>query len=205
MRVGLLGGVFNPPHIGHLVCAQEAHDQLGLDRLLLVPVGEAPHRAVEDDPGGDFRAAMCERAVEGDDRFAVSRVEVERTGPSYTADTLRLLSAERPADTHFLVLGADQAANLPRWHAPEEVLRLAVVAVAEREGARREEIRRTVSALAGAERIGFFDMPRIDVSSSLVRERVAVGRPVRYLLPDGVREMIEARGLYRQSAGVGAE
>jgi nicotinate-nucleotide adenylyltransferase len=205
MRVGLLGGVFNPPHLGHLVCAQEAHDQLGLDRLLLVPVGAAPHRVIGDDPGGDYRAAMCERAVAGDDRLSVSRIEVERVGPSYTADTLRTMSAERPADTHVLVLGADQAATLPRWHEPEEVLRLAVVAVAEREGARREGVRRAVSGLAGAERIGFFDMPRIDVSSSLVRERVAVGRPVRYLVPDGVAEMIEARGLYRASAGVGAE
>lgn len=205
MRVGVLGGVFNPPHLGHLVCAQEAHDQLGLDRVVLVPVGEAPHRAVEDDPGGTVRAEMCERAVARDHRLSVSRLELERPGPSYTVDTLRAFHEESPSDTLVLILGADQAARLPRWHAPEEVLRLAVVAVAERAGARREEVRSAVEGLAGAERIGFFHMPRIDISSSFVRERAAVGRTVRYVVPDAVAALIEERGLYyRASAAVGA-
>lgn len=204
MRVGILGGVFNPPHLGHLVCAQEAYDQLRLDGVVLVPVGEAPHRAVEGDPGGEVRVEMCERAVAGDGRLSVSRIEVERPGPSYTADTLSALHEEAPDDALVLILGGDQAASLPTWHAPGVVLRLAVVAVAERAGARREEVRRAVSGLAGAERVGFFDMPRIDLSSSLVRERAAVGRAVRYLVPDGVADLIEERGLYRTSPRVGA-
>lgn len=203
-RVGVLGGVFNPPHLGHLLCAQEAHDQLGLDRLMLVPVGKAPHREVENDPGPQVRAAMCERAVAGDNRFSVSRMEVERPGASYTVDTLRALASGAPGDSLVLVLGADQAASLPGWRAPEEVLRLAVVAVAERGGERRDEVRAALSGLAGAERVGFFDMPRVDISSSLVRERAAVGRPVRFLVPDAVAEMIEEQGLYRASTGVGA-
>jgi nicotinate-nucleotide adenylyltransferase len=203
VRVGLLGGVFNPPHLGHLVCAQEAHEQLGLDRVVLVPVGEAPHRAVEDDPGGAVRVEMCERAVAGDERLSVSRVELDRAGPSYTVDTLRALRERAPDDSLVLILGADQAASLPGWRAPEEVLRLAVVGVAERAGARREEVRRAVEGLAGAERVGFFEMPRIDISSSLVRERAAVGRTARYLVPDGVAALIEERGLYRTSAAVG--
>ncbi|HEV2074677.1 MAG TPA: nicotinate-nucleotide adenylyltransferase [Thermoleophilaceae bacterium] len=205
MRVGILGGVFNPPHIGHLVCAQEAHEQLRLDRVLLVPVGEAPHRSVEGDPGAEARAELCERAVAGDERFRVSRIEVERPGPSYTLDTLRELSERSPQDSLVLILGADQVAGLPEWRGPEEVLRLAVVAVAEREGARREEVRRATAGLRGAERIGFFAMPRIDVSSTLVRERAAAGRPVRYLVPHPVAEVIEQRGLYRSEQAVGAE
>lgn len=205
MRVGILGGVFNPPHIGHLVCAQEAHEQLRLDRVLLVPVGEAPHRSIEGDPGGETRAELCERAVAGDERFRVSRIEVDRPGPSYTLDTLGELAERSPQDSLVLILGADQAASLPEWRGPEEVLRLAVVAVAEREGGRREEVRRATAGLRGAERIGFFAMPRIDVSSTLVRERAATGRPVRYLVPDAVAELIEEGGLYRSERAVGAE
>lgn len=205
MRVGILGGVFNPPHLGHLVCAQEAFVQLRLERVLFVPVGEAPHRSVEEDPGGGTRAELCEAAVAGDERFLVSRIELERAGRSYTLGTLRALQEARPDDSHVLILGADQAASLPSWHEPEEVLALAVVAVAEREGARRDQVREAVAGLLGAERIGFFDMPRIDVSSTLVRERVRRGLPVRYLVPDGVAEMVERRGLYRASAPVGAE
>ena len=204
MRVGILGGVFNPPHLGHLLCAQEAHDQLGLDSVVLVPVGEAPHRPIDADPGAGVRATLCDLATAGDDRFVTSRMEVERRGPSYTVDTLRTLRELAPGDALVLILGADQAARLSAWHAPEEVLELAIVAVAERRGSRRGEVRSAVSGLAGAERVGFFDMPRIDISSSLVRERAAVGRPVRYLVPDAVAEMIETRGLYRASAGVGA-
>jgi nicotinate-nucleotide adenylyltransferase len=205
VRVGILGGVFNPPHIGHLVCAQEAHEQLGLDRVVLMPVGQAPHRSAQDDPGGDVRALMCERAIEGDPRFAVSRIELERAGPSYTVDTLRSMREQAPDDALVVILGADQAAALPRWHEPEEVLRLAVVAVAEREDAGRERVRQALSRLQGADRVGFFSMPRIDVSSTLIRERARVGRPVRYLVPDGVAETIAERALYRTPAPVGAD
>lgn len=204
MRVGILGGVFNPPHLGHLVCAQEAHLQLALDRVLLVPVGRAPHRDVVDDPGGAVRAELCELAAAGDDRLEVSRIEVERAGPSYTVDTLRALASTKPADNHVLILGADQAATLPDWHEPEEVLRLAVVAVAEREGARREQVRASVAGLAGAERVGFFDMPRIDVSSTLVRGRAAKGQPIRYLVPERVAAAVEQRSLYRREPAVAA-
>ena len=205
MRVGILGGVFNPPHIGHLVCAQEAHEQLGLDRVLFVPVGEAPHRSVEEDPGAHVRAEMCERAAAKDDRFEVSRLEVERPGPSYTVDTVRAMGERSPDDSIVLIMGADQAETLPRWREPEEVLRLAVVAVAEREGGRRDRVRDAVAELPGADRVGFFEMPRVDVSSTLVRRRTRLGRPVRYLVPDGVAEMIAELGLYRAGAPVAVD
>ena len=203
MRVGILGGVFNPPHLGHLVCAQEALVQLRLESVAFMPVREAPHRAVEDDPGPELRAELCERAVAGDPRFSVSRLEVEREGPSYTVDTLRQLGGSARA-SYVLIMGADRAASLPRWREPEAVLRLAVLAVAEREEMRRAEVKETVGGLAGADRVGFFDMPRIDVSSTLVRQRARVGQPIRYLVPDAVLELIEERGLYRSGAAAGA-
>jgi nicotinate-nucleotide adenylyltransferase len=206
LPVGIFGGVFNPPHLGHLICAQEAHTQLALDVVLWVPVGEAPHRPVEQDPGPEVRLRMCEQAIASDSRFAVSRLEVDRPGPSYTVDTLRELRHQAPERDLFLILGADQAAALPRWHAPEQVLELATVAVAERDGHRREEVRRSVASLAGADdRLTFFDMPRVDISSSLVRSRAAEGVPIRYLVPDEVASLIAAQNLYGASAPVVAE
>lgn len=203
MRVGILGGVFNPPHIGHLVCAQEAHAQLELDKVLLVPAGEAPHRKVEQEPGAEVRLEMCRRAAAGDERLEASDVEVQRAGPSYTVETLRALGGA-PDGEHVLILGADQATALPGWKEPEEVLRLATVAVAEREGVAREDVEGAIGDLAGADRVRFFDMPRIEVSSTLVRSRVASGLPIRYLVPDAVADMVAERGLYRVSAPLGA-
>jgi len=186
--------------VGHLICAQEAHARLSLDSVLFMPVGEAPHRAVDQDPGGEVRARLCERAVDGDSRFAVSRAEIERGGPSFTADTLSFLGASCPGAELVLILGADQASALPSWHEPETVLSLARVAVASREGIEREAVTRRLHGLAGHEGVEFFDMPRVDVSSSLVRARVAEGRPIRYLVPIGVVEEIESGGLYCAAA-----
>jgi len=202
MRVGLLGGTFNPPHLAHLVCAQEAYEQLGLDRVLLLPAGVPPHKEIPGgDPGPALRLALCEAAVAGDPRLGVSRIELERPGRSYTVDTLRLLRERDPQDELTFIVGGDMAASLPAWREPEAILSLARLAVAERRGADRERIRRAIAPLAGAERVVFFDMPRLDISSSLVRARVARGRSIRYLVPDAVAELIAARGLYRTIPG----
>ena len=200
MRLGILGGVFNPPHLGHLVCAQEACVRLELDRVLLVPVGEAPHREVED-PGGKVRLELCHAATGEDDRLGCSPVEVDRPGPSYTVDTLRALRDERADEELVLILGADQAAELRSWRDPEGVLGLAEVAVVERADIGAEAVRARVNGLPGAERMSFFSMPRIDVSSTIVRRRVADGLPVRYLVPDPVVDLIAERGLYRARVG----
>lgn len=202
MRVGILGGTFNPPHIAHLVCAQEAHARLGLDRVVLMPAGTPPHKAVPaGDPSGEERFELCRLAVAGDERLAVSRLELERPGRSYTVDTLRLLRERDPQDELTFIVGGDMARSLPGWREPETVLSLATLAVAERRGAERAAIERELAPLAGAERVRFFDMPRVDVSSSLVRERVAAGLPIRYLVPDAVAEAIASRGHYRGVTG----
>ena len=199
-RVGLLGGTFNPPHMAHFVCAQEALVQVGLDRVLLVPAGVPPHKEVEDDPGVAHRVAMCEAAVAGDDRLGVSRADAERSGPAYTVDLLRAMRASAPGDELSFVVGGDMAYSLPNWREPEELLALARLAVAEREGVRRADIVERLAGLAGApERIDFFDMPRLDISSSLIRRRAGAGVPVRYLVPDAVAAYIERQRLYRQT------
>jgi nicotinate-nucleotide adenylyltransferase len=195
--IGILGGTFNPPHVGHLVCAQEAVAQLGLDRVVLMPVGVPPHKEAVEDPGGDHRYEMCRLATAKDERLAVSRLELEREGPSYTVDTLRAIHETAPGDDLTFIVGGDMAHSLPLWREPEAVLGLATLAVAERAGARRAEIEQRLSEVAGGGGVRFFDMPRIDVSSSDIRRRVREDRPIRYLVPDEVVSYIGANGLYR--------
>jgi len=196
LRLGILGGTFNPPHIGHLICAQEAHAQLELDRVVLMPAGVPPHKQVEADPGPEARYALCEAAIAGDERFDVSRLELDRPGRSFTVDTLRALHDHRPQDDITFIAGGDMARSLPSWREPEALLSLATLAVAERAADKRDAIAAAIAPLNGSERVRFFDMPRVDVSSSLVRERVAAGRPIRYLVPDAVAEAIAQNDWY---------
>jgi nicotinate-nucleotide adenylyltransferase len=196
VRVGLLGGTFNPPHIGHLVCATQALDALELDRVLFVPVHEPPHKTMDADPGVEHRVALCRCAVADDDRLSVSLIDAEVPGPSYTVDTLSRLHDRCPGDQLTFIVGGDMALSLPNWREPAAILSLAALGVAEREGVRRADIMERLAPL-GTENVRFFDMPRLDVSSSLIRERVAAGRPIRYLVPDAVAAMIEREGLYR--------
>ena len=196
-RVGLLGGTFNPPHIGHLVCAQEAHAQLSLDRVVFMPVHAPPHKEAERDPGVEHRVELCRRAVAGDPRFSVSRLEADTPGRSFTVDTLRRLHESSPEDELTFIVGGDMAHALPTWHEPEAVLSLCTLAVAEREGVGRTDILERLTGLAGADRIRFFDMPRLDISSSAIRRRVAAGQPIRYLVPDAVASYIDTAELYR--------
>ena len=195
-RIGLLGGTFNPPHVGHLVCAAQAIAQLELVRVLLVPVHEPPHKGIEADPGVEHRVELCGRAVAGDERLAVSRVDADVPGRSFTVDTLRRLHERCPGDQLTFIVGGDMALSLPTWREPEAILELAELGVAEREGVRRADIAERLSGLP-AERVRFFDMPRLDVSSSLIRRLVAADRPIRYLVPDAVARYIHGESLYR--------
>jgi nicotinate-nucleotide adenylyltransferase len=196
VRLGLLGGTFNPPHIGHLVCASQALAALELDRVLLVPVHEPPHKGIETDPGLEHRIEMCRLAVAGNERLGVSLADAEVPGPSFTVDTLSRLHDRCPGDQLTFIVGGDMAFALPTWREPARILELAELGVAEREGVRRADIAERLAEL-GTEGVRFFDMPRIDVSSSLVRRLVAAGRPIRYLVPDAVADFVEREGLYR--------
>jgi nicotinate-nucleotide adenylyltransferase len=196
--LGILGGTFNPPHLAHLVCASEARIQLALDRVLLVPTAAPPHKQMEQEPGARHRLEMCRLAVgEHSDWLAVSPIEVDRGGASYTIDTLREIHASQPGDQLTFIVGGDMAWSLPTWREPEAILELAAFAVAERAGARREEVRERLAGLAGAARIEYIDVPRIDISSSALRRRVRERRSIDFLVPDAVGAYIEREGLYR--------
>jgi nicotinate-nucleotide adenylyltransferase len=197
-RVGLLGGTFNPPHNGHLLCAQSAAIALSLDEVRLIPTRVPPHKAVPEDPGAEVRLELCRLAVATDPLMSVSRVEADRPGPSYTVDTLRELNDAEPEHDLTFIVGADMALSLRAWREPEEVMSLASLAVAEREGVSRTAILEALAGLPGVpDRVGFFDMPRFDVSSTMIRNRAGAGLPIRHLVPDAVADYVQSRGLYR--------
>jgi nicotinate-nucleotide adenylyltransferase len=187
-----------------MVLAQEALAQLELDLVVLMPMGQPPHRELADDPGAEVRFELAEAAAAGDERFEASRLEVDREGPSFTVETLAALHEQHPDDELVWILGGDQAATLRQWHEPERVLELATIAATERGAWRRAGIFVEAAHLRNSERLRFFEMPPIGLSSSLIRRRVRRGQPIRYLVPDGVVELIESRGLYLDAQARGA-
>jgi len=194
--VGIFGGTFDPPHIGHLVAAQDVVEALGLDELRLVVAARPPHKEPVVAGSADARLRMVRAAIEGDGRLTASRIELDRPGASYTVDTLRAIRSTAPDLDLRLVVGADQLAAFDSWKEPEEVARLARLTVMDREG------QRVSSRSAGGLDVTYdtVAVTRIDVSSTLVRRRVAEGRSVRYLVPHAVRHIIEEEGLYAQRA-----
>jgi nicotinate-nucleotide adenylyltransferase len=201
--IGILGGTFNPPHLGHLALARCALRELDLERVVLMPAHGAPHKPSADDPGPEHRLEMCRLAVEGVEGLASCALEIERAGPSYTVDTLRVIHASHPEARLTFIVGADMARTLPSWREPQELLELSDLAVAEREGAGREDVLGALAALNGGGASGgpagvsFLAMEAVPVSSSLVRERVAGGEPVEDLVGGAVAGYIAEHGLYR--------
>ncbi len=193
----MLGGAFNPPHTGHLLLAQEARWTLELDELVLMTTGQAPHKEIEDDPGAGVRLEMARLAASCADGVEASGLEVDRDGPSYTHETLAQLAAEFPGREIWFILGADMAAGLGSWKNPERVVELARLAVVPRPGVGMGAVESSLERLGAAGRAEVLDMPLCGISSTLIRERAAAGRPLRHLVPDPVAELITERGLYR--------
>ena len=178
--------------------AQEAASQLALDRVLLVPVGHSPYKRIEPEPGAEVRLEMSRRAAAEDGLLEASDVETGRDGPSYSYRTLELLKDARPEDDLVFLMGADVAAGLEAWKEPGRVLELARVGIAARPGTALDEAEAALERLGGRDRAEVVDMPEIGVSSTVIRRRVAEGKPIRYLVPEGVAELILAEGLYRR-------
>jgi len=199
-RLGMLGGTFDPPHLAHLVLAAAAHHHLGLERVLFVPAGDPWRKRGRAALSPAWaRLRLVRAAVERLPWAEVSEVETGRAGPSYTADTLGLLRREAPGAWWFL-LGADALADLPQWHEPQRISAQARLGVARRPGPNGDAavdpaVREAVPGIE--RRIDWIPMPALAVSSSELRERVRHGRDVSLLIPERVREEIEALGLYR--------
>jgi nicotinate-nucleotide adenylyltransferase len=199
--IGILGGTFNPPHRGHLALARHAQSELGLDRVLLMPANSAPHKGEREDPGPQRRLAMCRLAAKDEAALEACSLEIERGGPSYTVDTLRAIHAIHKEAKLTFIVGADMARTLPSWREPQALVELADLAVAEREDAGREDVLRALAPLSA--RVGFLKMPLVEISSSIVRERVSDGESIAGLVEPAVAEYIAEHRLY--SASVVAE
>ncbi len=189
-RLGVLGGTFDPVHIGHLAAAVNVRAALGLDRVLLVVANQPWQKSGRRLTSAEDRLALVEAAVEGRDGLEASRIEIDRGGDTYTADTLEQLAAEDPDRELYLIVGSDVAADLGTWKRPDVVARLATLAVVDRGG--------VVSGGPGGShwRVERVEMPRLEISSSDLRERHRRGLPLDYLVPDPVINQIRLRGLY---------
>jgi nicotinate-nucleotide adenylyltransferase len=196
VKAGIFGGTFDPPHSGHLIVAQDAALALGLDRILFVPAAVPPHKQHLSLSPAAVRSRMLQLALEDDARFAVDLLELERSGPSYTVDTLRELTVRWPATQWTLLMGVDQYAELGTWREPEELRRLARIAVLSRSGLTGQTGAPTPAGDAHV------SVTRIDISSTAIRERVAQGLPIRYLVPAAVERFIFEEGLYRRNGPV---
>jgi len=199
--VGMLGGTFDPIHVGHLALARSAQEQLGLDLVLVVPAGRPPHKRDQRIAPAADRLAMVELAVAGEPGLDVSRIEIDRPGPSFTIDTAEALLSEgaaagRPIEL-TIILSAESFADLPTWHEPDRLLRLARIAVAPRPGHPAPTPDRLDPRLSAyADRIDVLDGPHLDVSATDIRGRVAAGQSIAGLVPPPVAAYIEAHHLY---------
>ncbi len=193
MHIGIFGGSFDPPHIGHLILAERVRDACGLDRVLWVPAFVSPHKTGQTGTPAVHRLAMAHRAVADNPAFAVSDVEIRREGVSYTIDTVAALQQAHPADTFALILGGDSLRAFHTWHRPEEIVARVPLLVYERpdDGAHA-----AVDPLF-LRHARFVEAPLLPVSSTEIRARLRAGRSVRYLVPDAVLTYIEAHELYR--------
>ena len=197
-RIGVFGGTFDPPHVGHLIVAAELGHALDLDRVLFVPAGRPPHKTAAEVSNDNDRLAMVRLAVAGNPAFGVSTADVDRNGPSFTSDLLARLSAElAPASVVFL-MGEDSLRDLPTWHEPARIAALAELGVARRPGVDvdLEAVLRAVPTARG--RVHLVPMPPIGIASHDLRRRVRAGEPIRYLVPEAVEAYIAEHGLYHR-------
>jgi nicotinate-nucleotide adenylyltransferase len=198
--VGLFGGTFDPPHIGHLILASEARAALQLDRLLWVLTPDPPHKQEQTITSLEHRLAMVQLAIAGDPLFELSEVEIGRPGPQYALDTVRILAQKDPTASLVYVMGGDSLRDLPSWHQPSELVsRVAFLGVVRRPGDTIDlpSLEKAIPGLSA--KVRFVDAPLLDIASHEIRWRAAQGRPFRYFLPPAVYEYIVARHLYARA------
>jgi len=191
-----MGGTFDPIHYGHLVTAEEARVQFKLDRVLFIPAGKPPHKMRPDVASSEHRYLMAVVATATNEAFGVSRMEIDRTGTSYTIDTIRALHEERgPGLELYFITGADAVWEILTWHEHEEVAKLARFIAATRPGYPLDRFRSPdQGGITGS--VEIMEIPALAISSSDIRERLREGRPIRYLTPDAVVAYIAKHGLY---------
>lgn len=196
MRLGVLGGTFDPPHHGHLILAEMARDQLKLERVLWVPAADPPHKQGQTITPADHRLAMLRIALRGSPDFILSRADVDRPGPHYTVDLMDILADEYPQATWFFLVGGDSLRDLPTWHQPSRLIEQCALGVMPRPGV-TYDMTELESLFPGiTSRVTFLDAPQVDIAASEVVQRIRAGKSIRYLVPPGVEDYIETHRLY---------
>jgi nicotinate-nucleotide adenylyltransferase len=199
MRLGVLGGTFDPPHVAHLLLAEQARDQLDLDRVLWVPAADPPHKRDSSVLSVEHRMAMVRLSIEDNPGFALSTVDVDRVGPHYTVDMLALLAAQYQGADFYLLIGGDSLRDLPTWQHPAQLIERTQLAVMSRPGVSYDLFTLEDAVPGVRNRLLFLDTPLVDVSGRTIRQCVLSGRSIRYLVPEPVREYIVAHNLYLDS------
>ncbi|HAF62758.1 MAG TPA: nicotinate (nicotinamide) nucleotide adenylyltransferase [Anaerolineaceae bacterium] len=197
MRLGIFGGTFDPPHVGHLILAMEAYDQLDLDKVLWVIAPNPPHKLGKVSTPIAQRIEMVRSAIDSDPMFALSRVDIDRPGPHYVLDTMRLLHVRYPSDDLIFIMGGDSLHDLPNWHEPKEFLKeCSGVGVMHRPG-EKFDLSSLSEELPGIEKkVEFIEAPLLEISSNKIRALAFQKKPFRYYLPAAVYDHIRSLGLY---------
>ena len=199
-RLGIMGGTFDPIHYGHLVAAEMARAEFKLSKVLFIPTGIPPHKNRTDISAGELRLEMVECAINDNSDFASSALEIEREGPSYTVETLRMLRKTWPDYELYFIPGTDALREIFSWREAEEILRMIQFIGAARPGFDASDFLLKVQEEHPEilDRIHYLEVPALAISSTDIRRRVKRGEPIRYLLPEGVRQLIQQRGLYTE-------
>ena len=186
-KVGILGGTFNPPHVGHLIIAEQVRNQLGLEEIFFMPSAEPPHKVTKDTIAAEHRLSMLEEAVKDNKAFSIEKTEIDRGGKSYTYDTLVQLKKVHPEIEYYFIIGADMAEDLKNWYKIDELIQLVQFVAVNRPNYRLDTSYPVI----------FVDVPSIDLSSSLIRQKITDGCSIKYLVPQEVENYIESEGLYK--------
>ncbi|HHV65135.1 MAG TPA: nicotinate-nucleotide adenylyltransferase [Peptococcaceae bacterium] len=199
-RLGIMGGTFDPIHYGHLVAAETARDELGLDNVLFIPTGIPPHKLNRRVTDANLRYAMVEMSIRNNKYFKVSKLEIEREGPTYTIDTLRILHTFFPEQELYFITGTDALRELFTWREPEEIIRLAKIIGASRPGYDSYGLLASFARKYSfpKDQILLLEIPALAISSTDIRARVHKKKSIRYLLPDEVRLFIKENKLYQE-------
>jgi nicotinate-nucleotide adenylyltransferase len=196
-RVGIFGGTFDPIHQGHMVIAEQVAEVLGLARVIFVPSGVPPHKPASSIKAGtEDRLRMVEAAIRGNDKFLVDSVEIESRRAMYSVETVPLIKERHDGDEWFFVSGADEVSNLLSWKEPDKLLEEAAMVAATRPGYDISNLEHLEEVLENFDKIVPVECTRVDISATSIRRRLVEGRGIRYLVPDGVYEIIHERGLY---------
>lgn len=198
-KIGIMGGTFNPIHYGHLFMAEQAYEQMELDKVLFMPSNNPPHKDNGVIISNEHRSTMVELAINGNPHFGLSTMEMDRKGITYTADTLRMLNAEQLNTEYYFIIGADSFFNLNKWREPENIFKLCTLLVFERDLVDKDKMvnhYRYLSSIYPYIKLEFLSMPTIQISSNNIRQRINDNNTIRYYVPDKVLAYIIEHKLY---------